>query len=130
MSDTPRTDACWDDESCNILMHSRQLERELAEANRIIKECLSVMPVGYIPSHTPENLPAKIESLVKELEENTTIRHERVAEELAKVTESLRKAIVWAEAASHRITDRQNINWTYLNEARATLEAMQNGGAV
>ncbi len=32
MSDTPRTDACWDDESCNILMHSRQLERELAEA--------------------------------------------------------------------------------------------------
>jgi len=32
VSDTPRTDACWDDESCNILMHSRQLERELAEA--------------------------------------------------------------------------------------------------
>lgn len=31
MSDTPRTDACWDDESCNILMHSRQLERELAK---------------------------------------------------------------------------------------------------
>lgn len=31
MSDTPRTDACWDDESCNILMHARQLERELAE---------------------------------------------------------------------------------------------------
>jgi hypothetical protein len=49
--------------------------------------------------------------------------------ELSKVTESLRKAIVWAEAASHRITDRQNINWTYLNEARATLEAMQGGGA-
>ena len=44
------------------------------------------MPVGYIPSHAPENLPAKIESLVKELEENTTIRHERVAEKLAEVT--------------------------------------------
>lgn len=72
MSDTPRTDACWDDESCNILIHARQLERELAD-----------------------------------------------------VTESLRKAIVWAEAASHRITDRQNINWTYLNEARATLEAKE-----
>ena len=35
MSDTPRTDACWDDESCNILMHSRQLERELAEVNTV-----------------------------------------------------------------------------------------------
>ena len=34
MSDTPRTDACWDDESCNILMHSRQLERELAEVTK------------------------------------------------------------------------------------------------
>lgn len=34
MSDTPRTDACWDDESCNILMHARQLERELAEVTK------------------------------------------------------------------------------------------------
>jgi len=77
VSNTPRTDECWEDGDCNILLHARQLERELAD-----------------------------------------------------VTESLRKAIVWAEAASHRITDRQNINWTYLNEARGTLAAMQNGGAV
>lgn len=98
MSDTPRTDnlhqryhsrytdghyTCY---VSDVFDFARQLERELAETNRIIKECLSVMPVGYIPSHTPENLPAKIEWLVKELAENTTIRHERVAEELAKVT--------------------------------------------
>jgi hypothetical protein len=30
-TDTPRTDACWDDESCNILLHARQLEQELNE---------------------------------------------------------------------------------------------------
>lgn len=35
MSDTPRTDSCWDDESCNILIHARQLERDLAEANTV-----------------------------------------------------------------------------------------------
>lgn len=34
MSDTPRTDTCWDDESCNILMHARQLERELADVTK------------------------------------------------------------------------------------------------
>lgn len=28
-SGTPRTDACWGDESCNILLHARQLEQEL-----------------------------------------------------------------------------------------------------
>lgn len=94
MSDTPRTDATekhayqFDDDMTPVVdsNFACQLERELAEANRIIKECLSVMPVGYIPSHTPENLPAKIQGLVKELAENTTIRHERVAEELAEVT--------------------------------------------
>jgi 1,6-anhydro-N-acetylmuramate kinase len=28
MSDTPETDACWDDKECNILEHARQLERD------------------------------------------------------------------------------------------------------
>lgn len=43
MSDTPRTDTCWDDESCNILMHSRQLERELAEATKQRDVLMSAM---------------------------------------------------------------------------------------
>lgn len=34
VSDTPRTDACWDNENCNILIHARQLERELAEVTK------------------------------------------------------------------------------------------------
>ena len=74
-----------------------QLELELAEAKRIIAECLMVTPVGYVPNHTPENLPAKIKGLVKELAENTTIRHARVAEELTKVTEQRDAAIAALE---------------------------------
>ena len=92
-------------------MHSRQLERELAEANRIIRECLSVMPVGYIPSHTPENLPAKIECIVKELAENTTIRHERVAEELAEVTKQRDELA----DALQRFVNRLQYNSIYMN---------------
>lgn len=34
MSNTPRTDECWEDGVCNILLHSRQLERELAEVTK------------------------------------------------------------------------------------------------
>ncbi len=75
-------------------------------------------------SDTPRMERASNESIAAVYEQGCQLERE-----LAEVTESLRKAIVWAEAASHRITDRQNINWTYLNEARATLEAMQNGGA-
>lgn len=35
------------------------------------------------------------------------------------LVEALRKAILWAEACSFRIEDREQLNWTYLNEARA-----------
>ena len=48
MSDTPRTDACWDDKSCNILRHSCQLERELAEVTKqrddLLESLKEVMP--------------------------------------------------------------------------------------
>ena len=36
MSDTPETDACWDDKECNILEHARRLERELEEQARLL----------------------------------------------------------------------------------------------
>lgn len=36
MSDTPETDACWDDKECNILEHARRLERELEEQCRLL----------------------------------------------------------------------------------------------
>ena len=51
--------------------------------------------------------------------------------ELAAVTEqrdrlaaALRKAISWGDSASHHILYRQNINWTYLNEAREALQSL------
>lgn len=50
MSDTPRTDACWDNERCNIVivMHARQLERELAEVTKqrdaLLESLKEVMP--------------------------------------------------------------------------------------
>ena len=33
-----------------------RVKRELAEAQNLLKQCLSAMPVGYIPTHTAENL--------------------------------------------------------------------------
>lgn len=36
MSDTPETDACWDDKECNILEHARRLERERDEQCRLL----------------------------------------------------------------------------------------------
>lgn len=34
--------------------------------------------------------------------------------------EALRKAVAWGDAASTHILYRENINWRYLDEARAT----------
>lgn len=95
----------------------RKLESELAEAR-----CTD--PDHYAINAERSEARGLRKAWIKLDDQRQTLERE-----LAEVTESLRKAIVWAEAASHRITDRQNINWTYLNEARATLEAMQNGGA-
>jgi hypothetical protein len=45
-----------------------ELEHERDQANAIIKECLSLLPVGYIPYHTPESLPSRISSIFDERE--------------------------------------------------------------
>jgi hypothetical protein len=63
-----------------------KLERNLAEAQNLLKQCLSAMPVGYIPTHTAENLPEMIGDLAKALAEETTER-ENLERELAAVTE-------------------------------------------
>lgn len=56
MSDTPRTDACWDDESCNILMHSRQLERELAEARERRDALVNILTDVINEDGTPKSI--------------------------------------------------------------------------
>jgi hypothetical protein len=95
MSDTPRTDAAampidridtTASRPCNVVHEDvcRQLERELAEARDTLKQCLSIMPVGYVPTHTMENLPEMIGDLAKALAEETTER-EQLEHELAEV---------------------------------------------
>jgi predicted RNase H-like nuclease (RuvC/YqgF family) len=89
MSDTPRTDAEASNgtlcDQCVTADFARQLERELAEARNILKQCLSIMPVGYVPTHTVENLPEMIGDLAKALAEETTER-EKLERELSDMT--------------------------------------------
>jgi predicted RNase H-like nuclease (RuvC/YqgF family) len=59
-----------------------KLQRELAEAQNTLKQCLSIMPVGYVPTHTVENIPEMIGDLAKALAEETTER-EQLERELA-----------------------------------------------
>lgn len=49
---------------------------------------------------------------------------EIVTEQRDRLAEALRKAISWGDSASHHILYRQNINWTYLNEAREALQSL------
>ena len=69
------------------LSPERQRKRDmLVEEQNLLKQCLSAMPVGYIPTHTAENLPEMIGDLAKALAEETTER-ENLERELAAVTE-------------------------------------------
>ena len=45
-------------------------------------------------------------------------------EQRDRLAEALRKAISWGDSASHYILHRQNINWTYLNEAKEALQSL------
>ena len=45
-------------------------------------------------------------------------------EQRDRLAEALRKAILWGDSASRHILHRQNINWTYLNEAKQALQSL------
>lgn len=45
-------------------------------------------------------------------------------EQRDRLAEALRKAISWGDSASHHILHRQNINWTYLDEAKEALQSL------
>ncbi len=53
--------------------------------------------------------------------------YDQAIEQWDRLAEALRKAISWGDSASHHILHRQNINWTYLNEAREALAAVKGG---
>ena len=48
----------------------------------------------------------------------------KLERERDRLAEALRKAISWGDSASHHILHRQNINWTYLNEAKEALQSI------
>lgn len=115
-TDTPRTNAAinasggqW---SFVLLDCSSELERELTAA----REKLAKAGVGDY----------KADYFLGELTETGKLRSElkAVTEQRDRLVEALRKAILWGDSASHHIFHRQNINWTYLNEAKEALQSL------
>lgn len=49
----------------HIIKRSVEVERERDEAREIIADSLKALPVGYIPTHTPESIPDRIRELLK-----------------------------------------------------------------
>ena len=86
-TDTPRTDAaktrlvnCFADFArgkeyaevtamllSGILDEFGHMERQLSNAQSIIRNCMAAMPVGNIRTHTPENLAGRIGDMATEL---------------------------------------------------------------
>jgi hypothetical protein len=50
--------------------------------------------------------------------------YDQAIEQRDRLAEALRKAISWGDSASHHILYRENINWTYLDEAREALQSL------
>ena len=108
MSETPRTDVGVDywintGELTQLRDISEEMEHELFRANNLIKDCLAAMPVGYIPTHTRENLPSMIADLAKELAEETQ-NSEKLEKELASMTQQRDALIMFLEC---------EMNWSF-----------------
>lgn len=126
-TDTPRTDdkesriQCdlssmklddWNAAYHEMKEHAQELERELAAA----REKLAKAGVGDY----------KADYFLGELTETGKLRSElkAVTEQRDRLVEALRKAILWGDSASHYILHRQDINWTYLNEAKEVIQSL------
>ena len=66
-----------------------------------------------------------LRKLCQHLEENASLSAlDEARGQRDRLAEALRKAISWGDSASHHILHRQDINWTYLNEAREALQSL------
>jgi predicted RNase H-like nuclease (RuvC/YqgF family) len=104
------------------------LQRELAEARELLIKCLSVMPVGYVPTHTVENLPEMIGDLAKALADETTEceQLERELAEARKQRDTLAEALEMV--ATHKYADGQCDNgYSPQYVAKQTLSAVKGG---
>ena len=132
MSDTSRNDEvmkyCFgDDAEFVAVKHYDRLQRELAEARELLIKCLSIMPVGYVPTHTTENLPEMIGDLAKALAEETTER-EKLERELNEAREDAANQRRLADLAlAHRdeIIKERDILELELSEMRERCEKLQ-----
>ncbi len=149
MSDTPRTDEAVDYASnfhpdCEVVNVevAIDLERDLAGASELLLQwrellikCLSIMPVGYVPTHTVENLPEMIGDLAKALAEETTER-EKLERELAEareqretLAEALKLCEKHLEKHGHEKCDEEldETGWWLLCDVRTALVALKGG---
>jgi hypothetical protein len=133
MSNTSRNNEvmkyCFgDDAEFVAVKHYERLQRELAEARELLIKCLSVMPVGYIPTHTVENLPEMIGDLAKALAEETTEREqlERELAEARKQRDALADALEMI--TTHNPVDNQCDNgYSPRYAAKQALAAVKGG---
>lgn len=72
---------------------------------------------------TAERLEAEVKSVQETIKLLEPCCASSLSPTLEEMAEALRKAIAWGEAASDHILYRENINWRYHDEARATLAA-------
>jgi hypothetical protein len=89
MGETPRMDKAFKEcgntprmnwQASQCYEEGCRLERELNQANAIIKKCLCLLPVGYIPNHTPESLPDLIRSIFDHQEDYRNERDQAIRE--------------------------------------------------
>lgn len=72
-----------------------------------------------------QSMQYQIEELTNMLR-NAELALATVTKERDELVEALRKAVLWADCASHHMKNRHEINWTDLNEAKEVLSSIKN----
>lgn len=84
---------------------------------KIIDECMRVMPFGNIQTHTPENLPARIQELASSLAKSDIDNEDLI--------ELIRRLVLWGECCAMKLDvgQRKTLNWKTIEEARQILDS-------
>lgn len=85
---------------------------------------LAIYELPYDTNYRANYQVWKTVKILKEHMERFERERDEAREQRDRLAEALRKAISWGDSASHHILYRQNINWTYLNEAREALQSL------
>lgn len=98
------------------------LQRELTAAQEELAEWSILKGWGGTPEIINDFIKGQQTRIhyAQNIEEELTA----VTEQRDRLVEALRKAILWGDSASHYILHRQDINWTYLNEAKEVIQSI------